>query len=404
MSWRDFTAAPHRVMFLVGGLQGILAVAWWLADLHGRYGGGTPLPASVPSLWLHAFLMMYAFFPFYIFGFLMTAAPNWVNGEKVPRSAYLATFLPMAAGVAFIYGGGFQGKGWLGLGVGALLTGWFIGAASLLHIVARSGHPDRRHAYTVIGVLFTGWLGGLAYLLWLWTGGFLPLRLALVGGLWLFLLPTFVSVSHRMIPYFSSTVLPDYVLRRPYPALFALLGGMALHAVLELADAHRWLWLADLPMAATAFWLTTVWGFRRSFAERLLAVLHIGFLWLGVALALYGIQSLVLFLTGRHILGLAPLHALTIGYFASMVLAMASRVTLGHSGRPLVADGVTWALFLGFQSTALLRVAGDTPLADALPPGALYLAAAAVWLTCFILWGAKYLPIYWRPRADGKPG
>ena len=46
--------------------------------------------------------------------------------------------------------------------------------------------------------------------------------------------------------------------------------------------------------------------------------------------------------------GLAPLHTFAIGFFASMVLGMASRVTLGHSGRPLVLDNFTWLLFIGF--------------------------------------------------------
>ena len=102
--------------------------------------------------------------------------------------------------------------------------------------------------------------------------------------------------------------------------------------------------------------------------------------------------------------GLAPLHALVIGYFASMVLGMASRVTLGHSGRPLVLDHFTWLLFLGFQITTLFRIMPEImPAASALAP-VFYLFAAAVWLICFMLWAARFAPIYWRPRVDGKLG
>ena len=84
-----------------------------------------------------------------------------------------------------------------------------------------------------------------------------------------------------------------------------------------------------------------------------------------------------------------------------MLLAMASRVTLGHSGRALSADGTTWLLFLAFQSVPLLRIAGNLPL-----PGAahFYLAAALAWLVCFMMWGIKYVPAYLQPRVDGKPG
>jgi uncharacterized protein involved in response to NO len=55
---------------------------------------------------------------------------------------------------------------------------------------------------------------------------------------------------------------------------------------------------------------------------------------------------------------------------------MASRVTLGHSGRPLEADSTTWCLFWLVQAAALVRM-----LPACCPcPGA------------------------WRPRVDGKPG
>ena len=87
----------------------------------------------------------------------------------------------------------------------------------------------------------------------------------------------------------------------------------------------------DLPLAASAVYLSFTWGLLRSFRVRLLAVLHIAFAWLGLSMLMYGAQSLVFFTSGGELLifGLAPLHALAIGYFASMVLGMASRVTLG---------------------------------------------------------------------------
>ncbi len=40
----------------------------------------------------------------------------------------------------------------------------------------------------------------------------------------------------------------------------------------------------------------------------------------------------------------------------------------------------------------------------ALPGHAAYVAAALAWSACFVVWGVKYAPLYWRPRADGRPG
>jgi uncharacterized protein involved in response to NO len=88
-----------------------------------------------------------------------------------------------------------------------------------------------------------------------------------------------------------------------------------------------------------------------------------------------------------------------------MVLGMASRVTLGHSGRPLVLDQFSWLLFLGFQITVALRIAPDIlPEVWGIDGRGLYMLAGLCWLTCLSLWTRRYAPIYWRQRADGKPG
>ena len=84
--WQQITVAPHRSMFLAGTLQGVAAMLWWVFDLAGRYGiAGSAQAWSITPAWAHAFLMMYGFFPFFIFGFLFTTYPNWMNAGKFHR-------------------------------------------------------------------------------------------------------------------------------------------------------------------------------------------------------------------------------------------------------------------------------------------------------------------------------
>jgi uncharacterized protein involved in response to NO len=227
--------------------------------------------------------------------------------------------------------------------------------------------------------------------------------LALLVGVWMFLLPVFLAVAHRMIPFFSSRVLANYRVVRPYWALWALVGAAAGHGVLMTLGLPQWSWLADLPGAAVSLYLVIAWRIDRSFQERLLAVLHLGFAWVPVAFTLSAVQTLSAFAGNPIILGFAPLHALGVGFFSCMVIAMASRVTLGHSGRPLEADLATWLLFLGMMAAAVLRVSANMPFAGHLW-GGLVLAAGGLWVLSFGLWTVKYLPVYLRPRADGKPG
>jgi uncharacterized protein involved in response to NO len=214
-----------------------------------------------------------------------------------------------------------------------------------------------------------------------------------------------------MIPFFSSRVLENYVVVHPCWILWLMIACSVGHGILQLPETgSSYTWLLDFPLAVSAAYLSFTWGLLRSFRIHLLAVLHIAFAWLLIGMLLHGLQSLVLFMSGgaSWVMGLAPLHALGIGCFAGMVLGMASRVTLGHSGRPLVMDEVTWRIFLAFQLAALFRVLPDVlaaifPQAASLAPS-LYLLAGVAWVICFTLWAFRFAPIYWRPRIDGKPG
>jgi uncharacterized protein involved in response to NO len=395
-------AAPHRAMFLGGTAQGVLSMLWWAFDLGARHAGLWPAMSwALPPSWLHALAMIYGFFPFFFFGFLMTAAPRWQDAPPVAASVYVPCFLLLTAGWlgvdASLFWPGFQ---LLQAGLSLVLAGWLVACLALWRI-ARHPHPDRRHPRVVAVALSLGATGVAAYLAYASGGPAWLLQWAFAAGIWGCLLPVFTTVAHRMLPFFSSTVIPSYRVRRPFWALWLLLAAYAAHVAQSLAGRLQWLWLADLPAAATALALTVVWQLRQSFASRILAVLHIGFAWLGIALLLHGVQSLAL-LSGRAMWGLAPLHALTVGFFVSMLIGMVSRVTLGHSGRAVAAEAMMWFAFWGIQVAALLRIA-----AELLPyPGPLNLMwlSALVWLASFGAWTVRYAPAYWQARVDGRPG
>ncbi|MHB1677187.1 MAG: NnrS family protein [Sulfuriferula sp.] len=399
LAWQQITAAPHRSLFLAGGIQGVATLLWWMFNLSGRH-----VVAGAAPVWAHAFLMIYAFFPFFIFGFLFTTYPNWLNAEKIaPQRALLASLL-MTTGVALFYLGLAVGKPVAEVGVTAILAGWGVALHTLLRVLFNAPRQDKRHPLAISAALTLGWLGGAAYLLWQLSGQAFLLHFARTAGIWFCLLPIFVTVTHRMLPFFSSRVLKNYAMVRPYWILGLMLACSAGHGLLQLREAHSYLWLVDLPLAACALYLSVVWGLLRSFRVGLLAVLHIAFVWLALAMLMFSAQSLTLFASNGKlaIFGLAPLHALTIGYFSSMMLGMATRVTLGHSGRPLVLNRFTWLLFIGLQSAALIRVLADIAPTIRWTPN-LYLLSGLIWLACFTLWAIHYAPSYWQPRVDGKP-
>lgn len=400
--FKSFIAAPHRVMFFGGAVQTLLVMLWWMFELSTRYLWPQYIVAwpMLPAV-IHSWLMLFGMLPFFFFGFLMTTFPRWMAGQEIPPKLFVPAFVFMFTGVLMFYAGLLFGRTLLLLADISLLTGLAIGLSALLRVLLDARPGDKRHTVVLFIAFCIGWIALLSFLLWQLTDRHALLQFSLRAALWGFVLPVFATVAHRMIPFFTSSALQQQDVPRPFWPWWTILASSLLHGTLEFFNLAAWLWLADLPLAMSALTLTYLWGFRRSFCNPLLAVLHVGYAWLGIAMSLFAIQSLWLLAQGGYIWGLAPLHALTLGCFATIIIGMGTRVTLGHSGLPFVIDTRVKLMFLGVQGVALVRIASDLlPVSS----GYGYLLAALGWLACFGAWGWRYLPAYWRPRADGQPG
>jgi uncharacterized protein involved in response to NO len=149
-------------------------------------------------------------------------------------------------------------------------------------------------------------------------------------------------------------------------------------------------------------WLAVRWGLVQSLKIRLLAMLHGGFAWLGLAFALSAASHALMALTqGELSLGLAPLHAMTMGYLGSTMFAMTTRVSSGHGGRPVAADNVAWRLYWILQAAIVLRViAAIWPQVST----EFTLLAIGAWSTAMVGWAIRYGNWFGRPRPDGRPG
>jgi uncharacterized protein involved in response to NO len=126
--------------------------------------------------------------------------------------------------------------------------------------------------------------------------------------------------------------------------------------------------------------------------EPLLWVLHLGYLWIPVGLALLAASQ-----WWPSIPSGAAVHALTAGGFGTMTLAVMSRATLGHTGRPLTAGPGLTAAFVLVTCAALARVLAS--LFDAAYEPLLAIAAAG-WIAAFLCYLTVCGPMFLaaRPR------
>ena len=405
--WRTLQAAPHRLAFFLAMLVLVGSAAWW-ATIQGDRVFGFSLPYQVAPSVVHATVMTFGFMPLFFAGFLFTAGPKWL-GVVPPSARDVRT--PLVAMTA----------GWLAWPVAAHL-GVLPAAAALLvalcglaaialrfwQLIRTSRAPDRVHAKCVGAVLVVGCaaLAGVAVAVLMDDPRIA--RAFVVTALWGFIVAVYVTVAHRMIPFFTSSALPMVAAWRPFWVLRVLLALAAFEASAPWID-----WITDAPAwhgvrgavevtaGAVVVWLAFAWGLVQSLRVRLVAMLHIGFSWLGIGLALSGASQLVEALSGDAWLPLAGLHAVTMGCLGSLMVAMVTRVSCGHGGRPLVADNFVWMLFCALQGAVLMRIAAAAPVASA---RVFTLCAALAWAIVLAAWASRYGSWYGRPRLDGRPG
>jgi uncharacterized protein involved in response to NO len=208
-------------------------------------------------------------------------------------------------------------------------------------------------------------------------------------------------IGGRIVPAFTLSAIrrtDDTFAIMPFPALdrVAIL-SILLILIIDL------LW----PYSTAAGWTALIaalihavrlarWKTLRGLSEAIVWILHIGYAWVVIGLALKGI-----FLLTGSIGGTAWLHAITTGAFATMILAVMTRATLGHTGHPLIAPPLIVVAYVLITLAAVVRVTGPV-----FPEVYLYsiVVSGVLWIAAFGLFLVVYTPILIGPRADGKPG
>jgi len=258
---RLLAAAPHRLLFFIGAANVLLAMAWWtltLANVHWSLWSGSP--PAVPAGWMHAIVMQFQVLPPFMFGFLLTVFPRWMNLSPLTRWHYLPVGLGLFGGQLLTLVGlcGFPQLVFLGLMQST--AGWIAGLVFLASLLWQEKSQVTWHAVSCVAALTLGLAGlGLVFA-YLYTGDARLMFAAIKFGSFGLLLPIYFTVAHRMFPFFAGNVVANYRPWRPLPLLAGFWALDLLHLALELVHGYAWLWISDLPLLLlTGTWLWRNW-------------------------------------------------------------------------------------------------------------------------------------------------
>jgi uncharacterized protein involved in response to NO len=202
-------------------------------------------------------------------------------------------------------------------------------------------------------------------------------------------------IGGRIVPAFTNNWLGARGLTPVAPSISWLeiaARGTLIAAMLGWVFLPDWRPLGVLLLVAAALNLARLarWRGIATLEEPLLLVLHVGYLWLVIGVAVLGLS-----LISDVVPPAAAVHALTAGAMGTMTLAVMTRATLGHTGRVLRADKVTMLIYALASASALLRIVAAWVVEGQMD---LYDVAALAWVGAFALFAAEYGPMLLAPR------
>jgi uncharacterized protein involved in response to NO len=383
-------AYGFRPFFLAAGLAAMLLIPWWAASLVWAVPLGTAWPAA---LW-HGHEMLFGFIVAAIAGFLLTAVPSWTGAR-----GFAGWPLVLLAALWILGRAAVSSAEYLPPALVAGLDLAFLPAlaAFVLPPLVRAHNRNTR----LLAVLAALWATNAAFYRGLDHGDpALALHALLVGVDVVLLLVT--VIGGRIIPAFTTAALKQRGLASavsvsPGMTPFAVIAMLALIVVDIWRPTGAAAGAVALAAAAIHGMRLAQWGTWRTLRMPIVWVLHLAYLWLPVGLAL---KALALF--GNFAFAGFYLHALTIGAAAMMIVAVLTRASLGHTGRPLIVSPPTVCAYALLATAALVRVFG--PVVFPLPYAQVILIAASLWTAAFAIILIVYGPILLSPRADGRAG
>ena len=401
--------SPHRLCFFWAGLNWAAAAAWWAAHLLATSLGWV-WPWRISAASAHGLWFSLGAMPLFIAGFMLTAGAKWLHRPPIAARELRLPVGMFSFGWMLAVAGFHFEPAIAAAGLSLVTVGWGALTWRIFQLVAGSTQADRRHP----------WLVGCACATVVVCLGVSSLALAIVRpdllqpvtrvALWGGIATVFLVVSHRMLPFLGEGTWLSLDARWPdWPLWMVISVPMVQSAAAILAPwgaslpAWRGLQAVHLAVVATLCgWIALRWLRTPALRQPLVAMLFGAFLWWDVALWLAAVGRWADLGTATSTaFDLAALHALAMGFLASTLLVMATRVSSTHSGRPQAMDRVARALYVVLQGAVVMRLVAALGSASALQ----YLPwAALAWMSVALVWAVRHGRWLGSPRLDGRPG
>jgi uncharacterized protein involved in response to NO len=370
-----------RPFFLFGAIYAGLAILAWLPIFNGELA----LPTAFGPIDWHVHEMLYGYLPAVVTGFLLTAIPNWTGRLPIQGTPLLTLVVVWLAGRAAVT---FSAEiGWLPAAIIDVSFLVLVVAATAREIVVGKNWRNLR----VVGLVTLLLAGNIAFHIEAHFSGSAEYG-ARIGIAAVVLL--LVVIGGRIIPSFTRNWLARENPGR-LPAPFARFDAV----VILLSAVTLVLWTAQPSGKITAAALATTgalhivrlarWAGDRTWRDRLVLVLHVGYAFVPLGFLLAGAAAIDLVPTDTGT------HAWMVGAAGTMTLAVMTRASLGHTGLALNASAMTQAIYAAVVIAALARICSSLEPAWS---ELLLQVSAFAWVAAFFGFAISFGPLLVRAK------
>lgn len=392
-----------RPFFWFGSIYGIFVIGFWLLVLSNTVSN----PIKINSIHWHSYEMVFGFSKAIVLGFLFTAVQNWTNSSILKGKNLFFLLLFWFLGRFSMYPLGFPSYLSFGLDISSDLFVIYLLVPKLMVPTQNHNRPIVFHyALFTVFHLFSS-LSARSVIEPEQTLSFIHLSIFVI----LFLI---LIIGGRVVPFFSGVVIPGYSFKRipkiesvvlylPFAFyLFKLIQVFSIQGIATNIDFTKFnivsgILIISFLICFSLFLTNSIrflsWKPWKSYKKPILWILYMGYFWVSIGFLLYSLAELGYFPISSAI------HSLTVGGIGVFIYGMITRVSLGHTGRSIIASPLTVFAYIILNIAVVIRVffplMGEYKYA--------YHLSGMIWVLSFLLFLLQYTKILFSPRPDGKP-
>ncbi len=389
------SSKPHKLFFL-GGITNAVV---YMGLLVAHYTGAASALIALPVY--HAYAMLFLVFTQFFTAFLFTMAPRFFATPPVPCPQYVRIFLIFNLSSLLLICSLYSSTAMIAVAGVGVFVAYLLVCKIFIAAHLQSTVENRYDTNWILVALAMGGLSQLLFLLpWFGVTGYLLQRLSIDVGFFLYLFMMVLTLSQKMIPFFTEGKVEGYKANKSRFFLGTIFALLAIKVSLGVLQLGHYCWVIYFFLAAVTLWEIIKWRLPFLKVEPILWVLYLSLMWIPVGFFLFFLEGVAHYFMESAPLFFekTPLHVLAIGYFTTIAVGFGSRIILGHSGRKPKADAYTVGLFMLVQLVVVVRVLSGLSLNfNAAWYVNLILLSAGLWVALFLLWSLRYVKILCEP-------